>query len=220
VAAQLEVLLDNDVIIKCSCYSLLQELASDVGPPHTLGVLGAARYVVTGHLRRRPDIRDRTKAQNCFVAFLATVVELEPTEDELILAAEIEEAALRAGVGLDGGESQLCAIAARRGSPVLLTGDKRAIQGAETLMQQVRALRSLRGRLVCLEQAIMGIVHRLGPIVVKARICAEPDADKSLSICFECDRSPTPSFTPVGLASYVRHLRHQAPTLLYPSDAW
>jgi hypothetical protein len=214
-------LVDNDVLIKCACYSLLDQIRPPVADCREMtGILGAAPFVVRSYLRKRGTINDRSSAQQCFESYLSTVVILEPTDQELELASTIEETATLLSLDLDGGESQLCAIAVSRISPLLLTGDKRAIKGAESLRREVAVLSSLRGRVVCLEQAIMGITMRMGPNVARAMICAEPGVDKSLSICFECSsQGQSPEFSPVGLASYVRDLRLAAPTLLYEPDA-
>ena len=148
------------------------------------------------------------------------MVVLEPTIDEVNLASAIEEAAMLQGLDLDSGESQLCAIAIFRNSPLLLTGDKRAIASAEKLKGSIDELTSLAGRLVCLEQAIMGVVRRIGIDAARIRICAEAAIDKGLSICFEChalaDGRPLEL---TGLLSYIRDVRRRAPMLLYEPDS-
>lgn len=216
----LSLLIDNDVLIKCACYAMLDEIQPPGDGDSKIGVLGAARFVVNGHLARRGRINDRESAQQRFNSYIPTVLVLEPTEEEIALATEIEEAAIQQGVDLDSGESQLCAIAIFRAVPLLLTGDKRAISGAEILQQQISVLSSLRSRVVCLEQAVRGIANRIGVLSARSRICAEPSVDKSLSICFECNtENPRPEFSAEGLTSYITHLRAQAPTLLYGSEA-
>ncbi|WP_405919712.1 hypothetical protein [Streptomyces longwoodensis] len=216
---QLDLTMDNDVLIKCSCYSLLGEVSPSGQQGNTVGVLGAARFVVGKYLERRGRITDRESARQRFEEFLSSVVELEPTADELELSSAIEEAAVRAGVELDSGESQLCAIAVRRGPMLLLTGDKRAIAGAEVVQHEVTELSGLAGSIVCLEQVIAGISERLGVTVVRERICAEPQVDKTLSICFQCHSAqPRPDSFIDGLLSYVHHMRTQAASLLYVHD--
>jgi hypothetical protein len=216
----LSLLLDNDVLIKCSSYSLLNQIRPPGGAEGEMGVLGSAPFVVKDYLRRRGSISDRESAQKCFEEYLSTVTVLEPTDDELVLASAIEESAIDLGLDLDGGESQLCAIAVSRVLPFLLTGDKRAIRGAEVLQGTIPAITSLGGRIVCLEQAVMGIVARIGKDEVRTMVCAEPDTDRSLSICFACHaHAEATSFSLDGLASYVRDMRLHAPTLLYELDA-
>jgi hypothetical protein len=213
-------LVDTDVLIKCSCYSLLDQIQSPDALGGETGILGAARFVVRNYLERRGRINDRSTAQRRFGEYLREVTILEPTDEELILASAIEEAGVRLGLDLDVGESQLCAIAVLRAAPLLLTGDKRAILGAEALQEEMRELAALRGRVVCLEQALIGITARIGVRATRLKICAEPGVDRSLTVCFECHSSSTRSdFNADGLISYVHYLRERATTLLYALDA-
>jgi hypothetical protein len=215
-----ELLIDNDVLIKCACYSILDQIRGPSGQCQDVGVLGAAKFVVGKYLERRGTIQDRTAAQHRFQDYLSTVVVLEPTIDEVNLASAIEEEAILLGLDLDSGESQLCAIAIFRNSSLLLTGDKRAIASAETLKGSIDELFSLAGRLVCLEQAIMGVIERIGIDSTRIRICGEAAVDKGLSICFECHAlAEGRPLELTGLLSYIRDARRKAPVLLYGPDS-
>lgn len=215
----IDLFVDNDVLIKCSCYRLLAHVQSPKGEG-SVGVLGAARFVVGKYLARRGNIVDRAAAQKAFGQYLESATELEPTESELATATAIEEEAQRLGLDLDGGESQLCAMALHRGMALLLTGDKRAIIALERICSVSGILGALGGRIACMEQAISGVTDRIGPIVARDAICAEPHVDKAISICFECSQSTArQNFHPVGLASYIEDLRGKAPKMLYPSDS-
>jgi hypothetical protein len=214
----LGILLDTDILIKCACYALLEHIRPPAGFDSEIGILGVAKYTVRTHLERLGQIANRPSAQRLFETYLDEVSEVEPTEEELMLASAIEEAGLQKGVDLDVGESQLCAIAILRASPLLVTGDKRAIMGAESLQVEVTRLPELQGRIVCLEQVIIGIADRMSPVTVRLKVCAEPGVDKSLTICCGCRGDSSQPFSLDGLYSYVRHLRTQAPTLLYESD--
>ena len=216
----LSLLVDNDVLIKCACYSLLDEIRPPTAADGEIGILGVARFVVRSFLGRRGEINDRPAAQRRFEDYINRVAALEPTDEELTLASAIEDAGIRLGLDLDAGESQLCAIAILRASPLILTGDKRAIVSAESMQAEMQELAALRGRIVCLEQALIGISDRIGIPATRMRVCSEPKVDRSLTICFECHSSSTRlDFSPDGLISYVRSLRDQASTLLYASDA-
>jgi hypothetical protein len=212
-----ELLLDTDVLMKLAAYGLLQAIAHPFCPPacdRQAGTVAAARFVARKHLPRKsanaPDAMERLEA------FLADAVSLEPTEDELALAAEFEEAATEAGLALDVGESQLCAIATRRARPLVLTGDKRAIIAAERLLQR-GFMTALAQRLACLEQAIGLAVQRLGALTVRALVIAERDIDITISICFQATNPVVPpDFAPEGLESYLGALRAEAPTVLLP----
>jgi hypothetical protein len=216
----LKLLIDTDVLIKCACYSLLDQFQLPSRDGDEIGIVGVARFVVKSHLERRGKINDRPAAQQRFEDFVSNVSALEPTEEELLLASAIEETGAQLGLDLDVGESQLFAIAFFRMNPLILTGDKRAIIGAERLKDELREIVALQGRIACLEQALIGITERIGIFETRRKVCSEPGVDKSLTICFECHSSELRSdFNADGLKSYVRSLRDQASALLFKSDA-
>ena len=58
-----DLLIDNDVLIKCACYSILDQIGSPSGQQENVAVLGAARFVVRKYLERKGMIQDRAAAQ-------------------------------------------------------------------------------------------------------------------------------------------------------------
>jgi hypothetical protein len=118
---------------------------------------------------------------------------------------------------LDGGESQLAAMVARRGIESFETGDKRAIAGLEPMVGEIAELASLCGLVRCLEQ----IAHRLAAVEddfpsVADAICGEVDVDRSLSTCFSCYSGVRAEQTSVleALRSYIEAVRQIAPNML------
>ena len=215
-----ELLVDADVLIKLAGYSLL---AAIVHPGCATGcggkpaLLAASRYVALNHLRKR--VTNAERAVDRLNSYCEQAVLLEPSPAELRLAADLEEAAAMAGVDLDVGESQLCAIALQRELSALLTGDKRAILAAETLLADRPILEGLSSRLACLEQAMVLATRRLGAFTVRDLVLAERRMDKAIDICFQATNpDPPEDFWPSGLLSYIHDLRKQAPTMLMPGD--
>jgi predicted nucleic acid-binding protein len=205
---------DNDVLIKAACYGLAAELDGS----RSLGVLGAAKYVVAGRIERMTLSGDREAARAAALDLIARNLVLEPSRDELDLAASIETSAQRQGLELDSGESQLAAMIVHRGIGLLETGDKRAIKGFEVLLDELSALAPLRGRLRCLEQIVARCLDAVGHDALARAVCSEPEVDKTLSICFRC-YSPPPQGTALdhdGLGSYIAALRASAPRVLEP----
>lgn len=206
---------DNDVLIKLAAYQLLAEGLGVFGDPRLVGVLGAARFVVPSAIQRHDRIRNKDVAAAEWRAVADVVETMEPSTQELVIATAIEEAALRRGLPLDSGESQLCAIAIERSLSHLATGDKRAIATAETISIECVELGSLAGKVVCLEQLVKALIAALGPDAVRRAVCSEAGVDRALSVCLSCasltDGSP---FDGAGLASYIADLRANAPTLL------
>lgn len=215
-----ELLVDVDVVIKLAAYDLLGDVehpGCDTGCSNGSGVIATTRFVAAKRLRRKAA--DPAGAEARLTDFLNDAVQIEPTEEELRLAAKIESEAAAIGLQLDSGESQLCAIAIARVTPVVLTGDKRAIAAAESLLGTVAELTALAERIACLEQAMQLAVERIGPLAVRGRVLAEPGMDTAVNICFQFT-NPTvgTDFEPTGLASYVNDVRTRAPTLLIPGD--
>jgi hypothetical protein len=209
-----EAVVDNDVLIKLAAYLLLGEVLALFGGSHVVGVLGAARYVVRHRLERHPAVEDKTLAQAHWVEALGGLEELEPTSDELTLATSMEEEASANGLPLDTGESQLCAITIVRAVPLMVTGDKRAIEAIEAVLESLAPLAALSKRVACLEQLMSALVRRLGAAATRDFVCAAPGVDKALSICFGCSAGQDAPFDPSGLVSYIAHLRTLAPTIL------
>jgi hypothetical protein len=150
-------------------------------------------------------------------AFLGTVAELEPTDSEQELAAELELAAQQRGFALDSGESLLSAITIERPLDALLTGDKRAIVAIEELLNDVLRLPEIRGKLKCLEQAVLELSGQIGLYPIRAAVCGQPEVDKALTMCFSClNAIYEEDSVREGLQSYVKNLRAAAPLALAP----
>lgn len=206
---------DNDIILKAVSYGLTEDFWGE----EQIGVLGAARYVVSNRLKRAP-VTDPGRALGELERLLGRCSELEPSDDEVMLASELEAASARAGLALDAGETQLTAITILRAMAIFETGDKRAIESLEKLLGQVSALSALSGRVCCLEQIVRRVVgQRADYETLAAAICAEPEADKALALCFSCS-APHPAEKVnaiAGLDSYITAVRKKAPTLLAPA---
>jgi hypothetical protein len=202
---------DNDIVLKASCYGASAILWPANKTPESVGVLGQARFVVSKRLRRMRLTGSVDDAVAELAQMLEHAVLLEPTKTEIILAADIEARAAEGSHELDSGESQLAAIVVSRGLPLLQTGDKRAIRGMEALLDVISELMGLAGRVMCLEQLVHAAVSRGSLDDLRGRVCREPAVDTALAMCFAC-QSPNPSANDVleGLASYIEDLRRDA----------
>ena len=209
-----EVAVDNDVLLKALSYGL-EHLFWPEEDHGVIGVLGAARFVLADRLAKtnlqRSDINSALKQ------LLDRAEVLEPDDEEVDLAAKVEKRASELGLELDGGESQLVAMVAKRGIAMFETGDKRAIASLEPMVGEIDELACLCGRVRCLEQ----IAHRLAaedshfPFVAGC-VCKEADVDRSLSTCFSCYSGGKTNQAVVleALLSYINAIRQTAPTVL------
>lgn len=212
------VLVDNDIVLKSCAYASAAELVGlAVRHKRQLAMLRVAQYTVDRRIRRARGVQDVERLRAQWAALLPFVMSVEPTQAEIEFAAELEEQALRLSVELDGGESQLFAILVFRVSPLLLTGDKRAIAALEAIDHSLPA-----ERVACLEQLIYTLLDIVGFNDLRTRICREPQIDRSLSISFSChadqDTVSEPSVRE-GLESYIGSIRKSAPTILLRSAA-
>lgn len=208
--------IDNDILLKGACYGLLIQITRQISVEQSIGVLGAARFVVPKRITKNPPKKGAQAALDVFNAFLDTAVVLETTEDEQLMAADLELAAQRSGLTLDSGESQLCAIVFHRSVPLMSTGDKRAIYSIDCMLEHDTRLKALCGRVRCLEQIFLSALDEVDALpILRAAVCGEPQVDKALSICFTC-HSPALDKEEAtrGLQSYVSDLRNIAPHVL------
>ncbi len=208
-----QVLVDNDVVLKASCYDLCAETVAAAGVgDRAPAILGVARFVVRGRLGRSKAVSDRARALDSLERMLAMMTLVEPDAAELAAAADLEAEAARHDLELDGGESQLLAILANRGGRALVTGDKRAIRAMSVVAKTQAA-----GRIVCLEQLMSRVVGAAGLAAVGPRVCAEPLVDRAMTICFGCSSGGAGhEDVQAALASYVAHLEAEAPGVLVP----
>lgn len=206
---------DNDIVLKASCYKASSLLWPDAGPADPIGLLGEARFVVSKRIPRMElnGSRDDVLAELALILGRASV--LEPTEDEVALAAEIEARASQGSQQLDSGESQLAAIVVVRGLDLLQTGDKRGIRALEVVLDAVAAMSRLSGRVMCFEQLIREAVEQGSMTELRQGVCRERAVDTAVAMCFAC-HSPDPSADDVvsGLSSYIEDLRREAPRIL------
>lgn len=209
------VAVDNDVVLKASCYRASSQLWPDTGSSDSIGLLGAARFVVSKRIPRMGlnGSLDDVLAELALILSRAQI--LEPTQDEVALAADIEARASQENHQLDSGESQLAAIVVVRGLDLLQTGDKRGIRALEVVLDAIAALAPLAGRVMCLEQLFRQAVEQGSMAELRPCVCRERAVDTAVTLCFAC-HSPDPSTDDVlsGLSSYIEDLRRQAPRIL------
>ena len=208
--------IDNDVLIKMARYRLLtsgafSSITGDAAP----GVLSAARFVAEKRIARNAPVERRDDALAEFREFFRRVEILEPSDRELLLALSLEDAAQALGLALDAGESQLVAIVTVRRLERMLSGDKRALIALERLVGTVSELQGSLGVAVCLEQVMACLVAELGVDECRESVCADPSADRALSISFSCGLQTAPlDGVLAGLRSYIAALRQQCPRVL------
>jgi hypothetical protein len=211
-----DILVDNDVVLKSCCYGIDEPFLDmlDRAECRPL-VLAVARYVIERRIRRSRSLLDPERAHASFRRLIGRLLEVEPSEAELAMAAEFEAVAQQQNLELDGGESQLLAMLIQRKLPLLLTGDKRAIVAIECIAADMLP----RPSIACLEQTMMTLLVRIGLAALRERVCSEPAIDRALATCFAC-HSIVVEVVSVeeGLRSYINHLRRSSSHTLLTED--
>lgn len=215
-----QALVDNDVLVKKSAYGLLLSLLrSKPYGADKFAMLGAAKYVVPKSLKRKLDAELLQAALREFEEATMFIVAIEPTREEIKLAAELEFAAQESNLELDGGESQLCAVLILRSQALLFTGDKRAIVAIGGLMVDGEHA-MLRGNVVCLEQLFLWQLRTMDGALVRSAVCGKPPRiDMALSLCFGCYSGGSSLESALeGLGSHIGDLARKAPGVLIDAD--
>ena len=210
--------MDNDILHKTTAYGLLDNVL-DVAIAHKeiYGILGAAKYIVPKKLKKHLKVRDYETVMVEFNTSINKLEILEPSEEEVALAAHFEFEAQRLNLEFDNGESQLCAILLFRKLRRILTGDKRAINAAESLLNNNHISNEISFKLVCLEQVIQWLINEYGITLIRSGVCEEKSLDRAMSNCFSCSSPETTVESCLGgLESYIMDLRKSAPTTLAP----
>lgn len=214
-----EALVDNDVLIKASAYGLLCSLLQT--RPYgadKFAMLGAARYVVPKRLKKKLDAGPLQASLQEFEKAQAFIVAIEPTPEEVKLAAELEFAAQERNLELDGGESQLCAVLILRSQILLFTGDKRAIVAIEKLTADGQH-GALRGSVVCFEQLFLWLLGVMDSAPIRSAVCSALKIDTAVTLCFSCySASTTTESMMEGLSSHIADLARNAPEVLIDVD--
>lgn len=207
---------DNDILHKGACFGLLNEVIGAIPAELAeIGILGAARFVVRAKITRAKLARGPEPATQALDAVVERAMVLEPTGEEERFAAELEYTAQLASLNLDEGESLLCAIVVLRVWSWLVTGDKRAVGGLETVLRGQGRIDKLAGKVLCLEQLLLRLLSLGNPNDIRRTICIEPNVDRAVAICFSCSNPDVgPESWSEGLRSYIADLRKAAPVTL------
>lgn len=203
-------LVDNDIIFKVCCFGLSEQFKDLFGEAEAPVRLGLAKFVVPKKIAKSSRVRNKETAQAQVVDFLAWAVALEPTEDELSFACEIEDVARQENIDFDAGESQLLAVLLRRNATQMMTGDKRAIIGLRALTQRLGIVKETNSKVVCFEQVLLALLKSIGFEELTRKVCAESEVDRMASICCSCaSGGGAEASIAEGLTSYIRHLRSE-----------
>lgn len=173
--------LDNDVVLKTCSYGAGRDLVElsttdELAP----AILALARFTLRSRVERSKILVDKSAAAAELDAVLARVRLLEPTPDEVEIAADLEAAATAENLSFDAGESQLVAMLMTRGGLAFVSGDKRAARAICVVIPD------LKRQMICFEQVLHSIVTKSGLKPLRSAICREKALDRAVTNCFQC----------------------------------
>jgi hypothetical protein len=211
---------DTDVMLKIAAYRLAVELVAVLEAKGEPAALGLTHLIARRQLVRKRTLRDTAGAAAELETLLGMLGRLEPDDDEVALAADLATMAQERGLPLDSGEAQLTAIMVRRGLPLLVTGDKRALGALARLADGQTMHSALVGRLACFEQVLSSIATLIGEHELRLRICAEPEVDGAMRLACSCGRDGWDAAQlHEACGSYVRAIRKDVGRLLVEGSA-
>ena len=186
--SQLALLIDNDVVIKLAQMRVYGEAIVALGyRRHEVGTL---RFMLnymgkSSNARRLAFMRSQQGAADQFKIVLDSIQELETTEDEAKLAAQLMRRILLEELDMDEGEVTLIAVAISRKPPALATGDKRALSGVPALALHEPCVTALHGKFICFEQVVKRLCSQLGMPRVRTAIATDRRADPMVTQAYD-----------------------------------
>jgi len=197
----MKVYIDCDVASKLARWGVLDEVWN------TLDLDNHDVYVPAS-LKFRFQLQDDAKAlKKCGSAaaveqlrrFVGKVGDPPDAQDELIVVLSSEP-------GIDSGESVLFASAATQDDAVIITGDKKAIVALGWLCEKEERVRTLRGKILCLEQLVAHLLDFKGLSWLRQAIAVDPSADRTIHICLGSRLDAPLASVREALESYVNSL--------------
>ena len=203
------VFIDNDVVIKLAEYELLlciQEIISNSG--HNIQTLETLPYVAGMFNQDRvKHIPSNVKALEQIKTFLeSTGIASITLPSTFQLIASINDP------HLDEGELTLLGCALESDTSAFCSGDKRAIQAANKLVEL---------KILSLENCIIIILEHTFKILLKAhnteevirKVLGNPNVDKAIAICFRGATLDTVDNVFAALESYIGDLKRKCDSL-------
>lgn len=168
-------LVDNDFLIKLARWDLLGEFVAAFGtnPRYVRALVSLRGRAVSsdGH----PNLRlcGTAGAAHRLKAFLSTASAPLPVDQAFLAVAT--------GIGnLDFGEATLLGALCGGGGNYFYTGDKRAIKALAQL-NGGQFDSKYRGKIICLEQALLFMIEQQGFGVIRDGLCSDLAADQGIA---------------------------------------
>lgn len=199
------VLMDNDVVIKLARMDAYIDAMSSMGlTPQKIGSLKPMlRYMGLYDHSRTARFTDNAAEAARLIAALKSIVVMEVTPQEGVLATNVAKAVLSAGVDFDEGELMMCVVAVSRGALDFCTADKRALRSLPNVESRWPDIGKMRGRCICFEQVFDRLCRKFGLGRVSKAVQTCPTTDKAITNIHNVSVSRGQEEFLRGLAKYI-----------------
>lgn len=207
---------DNDLILKLAAWNLLDE---------TLGFLeiSEADIRVLGSLS--PQVRNQLSTEKGKLFSQYGVGILERTNNfckkthTITDTGRIQDLEVMRGIfKVDPGEAVLIANACANPDSIVMTGDKQCIGALGGCPAASSICSALQGRIIHLEQIILGLINHKGIKYTRNKIMSFPNGDKSINGAFSHKSSSSKEFVVGTLENSIASLRGQSAGMLKSFD--
>lgn len=194
-------LFDSDVARKLAQYRMLTEFTTAY--KCTLGEIA-----VLPELKFQLKLSDKSKAvkilgsEECYDE-VSKLLE-EANEAVPVDSDKANEILAMNHSNLDIGEQTLLAVLVSDTSNILISGDKRAFIAISQIEEQI--IVNLWSNMVCLEEAILNIVHSNEFSVISTKVRSRPDVDSALKIAFGVSQASSIESVIDALSSFIGNL--------------
>ncbi len=199
---------DNDILLKLTAFQLFEEALTVLNlSPLDLRVVPTAKFV----FRRKRD-QQVTYPDAVWATAIERVGSYQSanTTDARVLAEVQRLEKIRNQIHV--GETALIAATCTEADFLLLSGDKTCFKALPQAPAEIYG--RLCGRVVCLEQVVLKLIHVFGFDVVKGRVLPLAYCDAVIRICFGYSEPALEEDVTAGLQSYIKELEVLCPGLL------
>jgi hypothetical protein len=194
--------IDNDIFLKLIAFQLLDETlaALHLSP---VKVLPTAKYAFQKSKKFRINHSPETlSAALDLLDNYQTISDHDSEEIQLLTKID----------GIDPGEAILIRAVYETPDSIMLSGDKRCLKVLPTIPEFI--YQNIQGKVICLEQAILIAIDRLGFQTVFDRIHPIATCDKSIRMCFGYSQPASEQEAIANLQGCVREVEAAASGLM------
>lgn len=204
----MKIFVDNDIIIKLAALDILDALRYlSKDEKIEVAYLSSLKYILKNKTLMEP-VKDRA------IKFLSSCRKIDQAY-LTALGVDIDIQDLLANrPGVDPGEAQLLSAALASTDGVFITGDKRCLKALCQSSETLPLMQNLQGRVIILEQLVIGMIDALGFDQVKTTVLKGISSDTAIRASFGSGQAAEKNNVISTLQSYVEEVSAICPNIL------